>query len=395
MAACDRVEGGMEELTRVGEIMARRHLAGGMIVFPRSPHPLAPELTGRSGGIMHVGRGRCWKKNRSPEEVRNDIILVGLDAAWKQETLEQVRRQMAEAKAAGQYVVGFGPREAPQLAEHVKLCDAFFDNGVAPGDELAELRAGLVVDVLNAWALVAEHVAALTRHGKMPVMAKSFLYEDGPAWWNRYFGKAPFHEDLQVAPIPPGRLGRAYVGRLRALLERFRDSQLDGVRRAGELIAEELAAGRKTQVSYLGHMCPLYVGRGPDAAWARPWNMYGEAAGQIQRFRAEVPEGALTLRLGYAGLHKNLSDLFVQTRQRLILVTAENTRADWQITDQLKRQVVVQIDMGYAMGDACVEIEGYPIRAFPPSGVMQLVAYEAINAEVLARTRKPGAGRTQ
>jgi len=41
--------------------------------------------------------------------------------------------------------------------------------------------------------------------------------------------------------------------------------------------------------------------------------------------------------------------------------------------------------MGYPFGDACVEIKGYPFKVFAPSGVMQLVSYEAINVEVLSR----------
>ena len=45
--------------------------------------------------------------------------------------------------------------------------------------------------------------------------------------------------------------------------------------------------------------------------------------------------------------------------------------------------------MGWEFGDACVTIKGYPIKLFPPSGVMQLVAYEAVNVEVLARLVEP------
>ena len=49
-------------------------------------------------------------------------------------------------------------------------------------------------------------------------------------------------------------------------------------------------------------------------------------------------------------------------------------------------RLAASIDMGYAFGDACVAIDGYPLRVLPPSGVMQIAAYEAINVEVLAHT---------
>ena len=41
--------------------------------------------------------------------------------------------------------------------------------------------------------------------------------------------------------------------------------------------------------------------------------------------------------------------------------------------------------VGFTFGDACVSLDGCPISILPPSGVMQVAAYESINAEVHAR----------
>jgi hypothetical protein len=41
--------------------------------------------------------------------------------------------------------------------------------------------------------------------------------------------------------------------------------------------------------------------------------------------------------------------------------------------------------MGYAHGDACVSIPGYPIPILPPSGVLQVAAYESISTGAVAR----------
>jgi len=62
-------------------------------------------------------------------------------------------------------------------------------------------------------------------------------------------------------------------------------------------------------------------------------------------------------------------------------ITAENPRPE----SQPPTNFPVNIDMGYAFGDACVKIDGYPLKLFPPSGIMQVVAYESINVEVLSR----------
>ena len=358
--------------------MARRHLAGGMIVFDGPSHPLAPELWGRSGGIMHVGSGRCWKKDRPEQEVARDMVIIGLNSGADDALLAAMKK----AKEGGKYVIGFGSQAA--APEHVQLCDAFFENGVPAGGEQEDLRANVLVDTLNGWCLTAEHVAALTRHGKMPVMAKSFIYEDGRQWWEDRFGKAQFHDDLQIAPIPEGKLARDYITHMRGLLVKFREAELADVRRAAALISAELRRVEKINVSFVSHMTSGYVARGRDAAWATPHYMWDDGEPAIKKFRETVPDGALTVRLGYAGLHRSLADLFVEKKQRMILIYGENVREDWLFSDELQAITVVDIDMGYAMGDSAIAVEGYPFRLFPPSGVMQIVAYESINAEVLA-----------
>ena len=63
-----------------------------------------------------------------------------------------------------------------------------------------------------------------------------------------------------------------------------------------------------------------------------------------------------------------------------MLVSTQNPDADSQIPADLP----LYIDMEWAYGDASTPIEGYPLKAFPPSGIMQDLAFEAINLEVLA-----------
>ena len=46
--------------------------------------------------------------------------------------------------------------------------------------------------------------------------------------------------------------------------------------------------------------------------------------------------------------------------------------------------VAVHVDLGFSFGDACTPIDGYPMRVFPPSAVMQLTTVGAIDAGVRA-----------
>ena len=389
----DRVAKHMARLSATGELMAARHLEGGMIRFLRTGHPLPSELKGRSGGIMHVGSGRCWTQERTPEQKSKDMLLVGLDPArLRQGSLDQMRK----AGENGVYIVGFGPREAPQIADHVALCDEFFDNGFGSDDRVAGLsaggragRLGVVIDVLHAWALTAEHVAALTREGKMPIMAKSFTWEDGREWWGHYYKKGEaFHGDIEVPPVKKGKLGSAYLERLRGLLAGLGERETADIRRAAELIVDQVEGGKKVAVSYVGHMPMHYVGQGADEVWVKPFYMWYGGKPTIAKFRNYAAPDDVTFRLGYAGLHENLSRLFVETDQRLILTSGENIREKWQPPEALRARVVVDIDMGWRMGDACVELPGYPFKLFPPSGITQYAVYQAVSTGVLERLGK-------
>lgn len=383
IAACDKVEANIPRLTRVGEVMAQRDLNGGTIGAVSGGHPLADEVTGRAGGMMHMGFGRSWQKDRSESKMVNDMVMAGFGQQPETRVLDQLR----QLKQRGCYVVGFGPGHALK-PEDLALCDEFFDNGV--DDEwLTDLRGGVLIDVLNAWALTAEHVGALTRAGKMPPMYISGLCEEGPAWSDRYLGKMQFHDDVVVPPVAPGELARRYIVAIRELLVNLRKNELADLRLASDLISGELAQGRKTLVLHIGHMCPYYVGTGKDGVWADGSFMYWGDPAAVDRFRKQAQPGALVFRLGYLGLHRDLASLYSETGQRVILAMGENTRPEWQLSDEFRQSLLVEIDMGYKMGDAVVSIEGYPIRVFPPSGVIQLVTYEAINAEVLSRAPKP------
>ncbi|MDH3583488.1 MAG: hypothetical protein OER86_04665, partial [Phycisphaerae bacterium] len=71
---------------------------------------------------------------------------------------------------------------------------------------------------------------------------------------------------------------------------------------------------------------------------------------------------------------------FAQKKQRVILLTVPSPLPDFR--PDPGHSYPVTIDLCYAFGDACVTLEGYPIRLFAPSGIMQVVAYECINVEV-------------
>ncbi|NQU12333.1 hypothetical protein HQ590_16170, partial [bacterium] len=289
----------------------------------------------------------------------------------------------------GKYVIGFGPRRAPGMAVVTAACDAFFDTGTGADDRMVKLpdgtRAGRTVhlaNALNGWVFIAELVGALTRQGKMPAMYLSYACVDGKEWGARYLWEKQFHDDYTIAPIPAGELGRAYVTAIRGYITAFRKTQLSTVDQAVELLGAAAQDGQKVLVLPTGHMPYTYIGKFEDARWVNMVDF--EYLGHKDAVLAANAVGQLALRLGYFGEPPELTEVLRSQKFRLVYVSSGNPRPGYQIA----KERLLNIDTGMPFGDACVSIKDYPIKIFAPSGIMQIVAYEAINTEVLTRLAK-------
>lgn len=381
--ACTRIERQLPAITAVAETVAQRHLAGGLIGFPWNYQGLQQELMGRAGGMICTGFERPWKKERTDADKACDVAII----SWERPPYDWELQRLQALKARGVYIVGFGPRTMPQIAEHVKLCDAFLDTGLAGGgvltlpDGRTVGNANHLLNAINGWVFTGELVGALTRLGKMPTMWKSYAYPDGPEWGDHYLMKKQFHDEYEVPPMPAGSLGSGYLSQIRGAVEGFRRAQLDEVRRAAGLCLAEIKAARKVPVLSAGHMPGTFVGKFDDATWVQPRDFESTYGPHIRDFRENVKEGVLVVRLGYFGVSPTEQFLMTEKRLRLIDLLNEHPDPDWQLPP---KAALVRIDMGCAFGDACLSLEGYPLRILPPSGVMQVVAYEAINVEVQA-----------
>lgn len=382
--ACDRVETNLINISRVAEIVAKRHVSGGTIEILANGQSLGPELQGRSGGMIGMG-GKPFTNNRSDAEKTNAVALIG----WETPPATSDNKIVQDARRRNCYLIGFGPRTMRELSPLILHCDVWFDTGFGDTDRVVHMtdgtsvgRGNLLLNTLHAWALTAEIVAALTREGKMPTMYKSIFCPDGRDWNSRYVGRQLFHEDLQITAVPRGMLAREYLNRIRGYLRQFQKNQMRAVEQTAQHIASELEQGKKTVVAMLGHMPRMYVGKAEDAAWASPLDFYGGSASQVKTYSESTSDGALVLRLGYSAQLQTETEIFTKKQQRVMLVVAEDTpRTDSYVPTNL----LTCIEMGWEFGDACVAVPGYPIKILPPSGIMQLVVYECISGEVQKR----------
>jgi len=387
--ACDRVESNLSEITKVAEIVAERHMNGGLIGFyPIVYQGLQDELWGRSGGFVNAGFDRPFKKERSPEERKLDVSIIGWGA---KPTVKNEVSRMKSFKERGGYIIGFGPKDLPELAEQVKMCDVWFDTGTGEDDRCIQFsdgskagRLNYLVNALNGWVLTAEIFSAITRKGHTPAMWKAYLYNDGPQWGDKYLYKKQFMDEYPVAPIPEGYLARAYLDGIRYHVRKFENTQMPNIEKAVGLISQEIKKREKVYIASMGHMPWTYVGKYEDAKWAINVDFHSNVQQQVEKYIKNTPDGALIVRLGYTGIEPESSAIFERKKQKIILISAENDvleHQDWKIP----KNVLVYIDMGYSFGDACVWVEGLPIRILAPSGIMQIVAYECLNVEVLSK----------
>ena len=374
LAALDRADGQLAEITKQAEVIADRHVAGGAIGFPfNNTQPLTHDLWGRSGGMIHLGFDRPWKPDRSDAEKAQDVVLLGYHYPPKPGELDELRA----LRARGAYVLGFGPRGDASLAEAVATSNAWLDTTTG-GPPLADALSNIV----HAWCLKAEVVGALTRRGKMPTMWLSMAVPGWQEWTAKYLGKLQFHDDLTVPPVPAGELATRYLRSLRHTLRRLRLTQPAALHAAAKLVKDEQAAGRPTYVAWTGHLG--YGNPNPyDAPWAKVLEVPPGYEPSIATWRTGTPDGALVLRVGYLGQHPADAQAFRDKKQRVIHLAGHPGDDPAYRPDPAAQ--ACSVDLGFAFGDACVNVEGYPIRILPPSGVAQLAAYGAIAAQVAAQ----------
>ena len=411
LTLCDRIETNLPAITAIAEAVAQRYLAGGRLDVIMNSNNGWPgqgpqaEITGRSGGMINLG-GR-WIPDpedltRPVAERTNDVIIIGWQRAPNGRDLERIKLYQGR----GAKILGFGPRGLPALADCEKACDYWIDTGFGADDHAITLADGRTVGHANSlanfvdgWVFMGEFVGALTRQGKMPPMWKAMLWKnDWEPWSSKYQGKVKFHDDLFVPPLARGKLGKRFLDQMRWHFRKFGNTQLDQVRKAAGLIVEEQAKGKKTVVTIAGHCMYESVAKYEDAVWAQNIGFHGWVPYETRDYLSRLPKdhGSLVLVLAYCGFHKEQWATLVGAGQnRILLVTSEVDPQVFPELDGPRDECLATIDMGHAFGDACTRIEWYPFPVFPPSGIMQAVAYEAVNVEVLAKignTPKPAEG---
>lgn len=343
------------------------------------------EAYGRSGGLMRMD---IVKDLRHAREKKGRIVLLALREDHLQEDIDLARL----LNQRDDHVVAFA---RPRLLDRARKAGVRFDAAIAtpaaPDGGLYALPDGSTIvptdsaaAIAAGWTWTAEFVAALTRRGKMPPMFLGYAVPGGRERQKR-IGWIRFHEQAPH-PTPRGKLGEAFLARMRQDALLLARRELFDIRAAAALALAAGQAGRPTASFLHGHAILAHGRNLPHDPNYLP---------QINRdwFKLKrdtrLTDGEFILAVGFDEMFRGRKyDQFAERARHAGAVLA------WSFTDYKPAELArvgpgeVFIDQGWAFGDAVVPLAGYDVPMIPTSGVLSEAVLWMTTAEIAAHRHR-------
>lgn len=368
---------------------------------------IATELGGRAGGFYMI-KGRRAKAG--------DIVLYPInscpalkpkssEAQDEKEFVQQSIDEMKSLKSGGSLVIAIASFEQLKklelFDEAKKATDHLIDNHAPANDGLFTDAKGKhiiptfpVANAVTAWAFSAELYAAITRHGKTPAMYQSVAIEGARERNNALKGKR--FEDVNVAPVPEGILAETYLDGVAKLLNEVGTVSWKNLVRASDRVYGTMADGGKAYVNLFAHYPPYHFdgSLAADPGLLIPINKRG--------VKLEVPPGDADciVALGYCmppyDKVYGQREVYEKAGKGTIWIV---TTYDTMDSDRKPNDIIV--DQQWPAGDAVVDVKGYDVRIFPPSGIItevigwSIVAQAQHEYEAHMQSKEGAAKRTQ
>ncbi len=375
-------------MTRAGEAVAKRLLAGGELLLASVRPDFADEGVVRAGGLMLAKKYAPSSKLSS-----GDAVIVG----WTNTTPDEDLKLVQRLRKAGAYVVGIGPLPpATHAAEYLENVDIHLVSALKIPTVITDCFGGHNYPVISLqnlailWAFQGEMVAALTRGGFMPTMYQSVLVPGARQRNEPYYGKR-FHAQDSTGPVPPEQLGRDYLIELGSIFEMLRDKE-------GRRINEVAWACRRVRkeghqiYAYLIPHFPIYQGDAPGNPqfMARLAEIHGETPNQ-EELAKKLQPGDLFFFLGYARRPGVVYELVSQKGATTVEIITGMGQKNLPAPEP---DHVIYPHWPYY--DALVTVGEYDIPILPSSGIVQTSIYWAVLGSMVAITeqesRPPGLG---
>lgn len=374
----ERIDGNLSTITDVAEIVADRVLEGGALSAKDQEDAFALEAITRAGGLILLGKGA--------EEgvLGKDTVLLGSAGGYRDYDIQRVE----EAHADNALVVAFvshqqGPVEGYEPFEGLPLlhevADYSIDNFLQDNDAIVAIEgldgkicpAALVVNALNLWVFTAEFIAACSRQGKMPAMYLS-AFVPGSSARNERLSQYRFHPDLELEPIPRGKLGKEYLDYIAQSIAQIKATEIPAVKQASAVAAEAIEKGKQANLVIMGHMPPRIVGAYGDPSVFSPISLSPQNAEEV------LQQGDFVAFIEYCGIPRDILSAVKKAG-------ANNAWVGVPVEDDLRySDLDIFIYPYWKFGDFSVEVPGYDVKILPPSGVLQSIVYWLLSGEITA-----------
>ena len=341
----------VDGLTAPAELVRAALFAGGAFYVTGSDEGWIAEATGRSGGLMPV------RALSSPAAAHaGDVVWLSYSPA----TYESQRQIAADLQQKKCLVIAFGPRPATGAATFEYWIDS-----LTPW--IADQNLTVLGNVLSLWTLTGELASATARAGKTLVFYQSNYRPGGRERNLRYQGRT-FHApgEPHMDPVQPGVAARAYLDSIAQTLGDIRAHEMDRVIAVGKEIGRR-SASHPAIVTAISHlMNHEFTG---DGKWFQAYK------GDADRLDAALGADGYLIWLGpYNGIQTELWDAVRRAKAKAVWICIPKAGQNLD----LERYGDILIDQHWAEGDAAVSMPGYDVRILPPSGIAQMVIYEAM-----------------
>jgi len=374
----EQIDGNLSTITDVAEIVADRVLTGGALSAKDQENAFALEAITRAGGLILLGKGA--------EEgvVKKDTVLLASSGGYRDYDIQEIEDAHANDELVVAFVShqqepveGYEPFEGLPLLHEV--ADYSIDNFLKDNDAIVRIEgldgkicpASLVVNALNLWVFTAEFITACLRQGKMPEMYLS-VFVPGASARNGRLSQYRFHPDLELDPIPRGKLGKEYLDYIAQSIAQIKATEIPVIKQASTVAAEAIEKGKHAYMVIMGHMPPRIVG-----AYGDP-SVFSTTSLSPQNAEEVLQQGDFVAFIQYCGIPRDMLSAVKKAG-------ANNAWVGVPMDDDLRYpDLDIFIYPYWKFGDFCVEVPGYDVKMLPPSGVLQSMAYWLLSGEITA-----------
>ena len=371
----ERILQDLPAISRAAEGAASRLLAGGGLFIASVRHDFVSEGMVRSGGLQLLR-----EYGPAATVTEKDAVILG----WSNTTPDQDLALARKLHESGAFVIGIGPKPPRQGADLLANVSVFLESSPPLPRGVLERFKGESYPVISQqnivllWVMTGEVVAALTRHGRMPVMFQSVLVT-GARERNARFRGQLFHKEHSVPPIPAGQLGAGYLDRLGAILRALRNEEATAIDQVARACMDVRKAGHNVQAWLISHYPHYQPGAPGDPELIQPLTRFSGEVPPVDEVARVLKPGDLFLFIGYYRRPVEVYEAARRAGAKIVEVITGTT-----VPETMDPQPDYVIHPKWPYGDSLVPVPGYDVKILPSSGIVQAAIYWAVAGSMAA-----------